>query len=155
MIMPKLCSKKEKNVKTDRQRAIKTADTWFSRYIRISDKHNQINGKDIYCKCFTTGKYYHILEIQCGHFVTRGHFSTRWDFNNARPQGVYANRYKSGMPLEFESHLVEQIGIKAVESLKVKGSLPMKYNVVEIRQIAKVFRLMVRDFEKNLGCKIW
>ena len=141
--------------KTERQRAIKTADDWFSRWIRISDKHNQINGQDIYCKCFTTKKYYHILEVQCGHFITRGHFSTRWDTNNARPQGIYANRYKSGMPLEFEMHLKEAEGVKAVETIKTKGNLPFKFNVVEIRQIARHYRLLVREKEKQLGIKVW
>ena len=142
-------------MKTERQRAIDTADRWFSRWIRISDKKNQVNGQDIYCQCFTTGKYYHILEIQCGHFITRGHYSTRWDISNARPQGVYANRYKSGMPLEFETNLKAAEGGKMVESLKTKGNIPIKYNVVEIREIAKHYRLLVRAKEKELGIKVW
>jgi len=142
-------------MKSDRQRAITTADNWFSRYIRISDKDNQINGKDIYCKCYTTGKYYHIKTIQCGHYISRGHYSTRWDINNARPQGVYANKYKSGMPLEFESYLKAEIGQYALGNLKRKGSMPMKWNVVEIRAIAKEYRLLTREIERNLGVKIW
>ena len=142
-------------MKTERQRAIDTADRWFSRWIRISDKHNTVNGNDIYCQCFTTKKYYHILNLQCGHYITRGHFSTRWDRNNARPQSVYANKYKSGMPLEFEINLKADIGQYALGNLKRKGNMPYKWNVVEIRQIAKEFRVLVRQIEKELGIKVW
>ena len=142
-------------MKSERQRAIDTADRWFSRYIRISDKHNQINGQDVYCKCYTTGKYYHIKDIQCGHFIGRGHFSTRYNEINAKPQGVYANKWKSGMPLEFRTALIEQYGTKTVESLETKGNIPLKYSIVELRQIAKEFRLKVREKEKKLGIKVW
>ena len=142
-------------MKTERQRAIKTADTWFSRYIRISDPSVTVNGNDLYVQCYTTKKYYHILNLQCGHYITRGHFSTRWDRNNARPQSVYANKYKSGMPLEFEINLKADIGQYALGNLKRKGNMPYKWNVVEIRQIAKEFRLKTREKEKELGIKVW
>ena len=141
--------------KTERQKAVDTADRWFSRYIRISDKHNQVNGKDVYCKCITTGKYVHIKEIQCGHFIGRGHFSTRYDEMNAHPQSVYANKWKSGMPLEYRMALTELYGTKAVETLETKGNIPLKYSIEELRQVAKDFRLKTREIEKGLKIKVW
>ena len=141
--------------KSDRQRAIDTADRWFSRWVRISNKKNTINGSDVYCQCYTTKKYYHIKDIQCGHFISRGHFSVRWDETNARPQSIYANKWKSGMPLEFETYLEAEIGQYALGNLKRKGSMPIKWNVSEIRQIAKEYRLKTRAKEKKLGIKVW
>lgn len=149
-------AKDEKKMgKTERQRAIDTADRWFSRYIRISDKNNQVNGQDVYCQCFTTKKYYEIKEIQCGHFISRGHFSTRWDTNNARPQSVYANKWKSGMHTEFRMYLKDELGVKELDKLEIKGNVTQYYSPIEIRAIAKEFRLLVRAKEKELNIKIW
>ncbi|MCK5016228.1 MAG: recombination protein NinG [Candidatus Peribacteraceae bacterium] len=142
-------------MRNERQRAIKTADDWFSRWVRIGNKKTILNGDDVYCQCYTTKSYYHILEIQCGHFITRGHFSTRYDENNARPQSVFANRYKSGMPLEFEQNLIKELGANTIDILKLRGQLIIKQTIPDLRDIAKKYRIKVREKEKELGTKIW
>ena len=142
-------------MKTERQRAEDTAWRWFSRWVRISDKHNQINGADIYCKCYTTGRYYYIKEIQAGHFISRGHHSVKYNPMNCKPQSVYANKWKNGMPMEFRSALVREYGSKVVESLERQGAVTVKHSIPELRDIAKKYRILVREKESQLGVKVW
>ena len=92
----------------------KKLDAVFSKYIR--QKHS-MGG---FCYCYTCGKRMEIKESQCGHFVSRGYLSTRWDEENTRPQCVGCNIWGNGKPLDFEEKLKKEIGVSKVEKLKMK-----------------------------------
>ena len=69
--------------KPTRSKLVKKLDTVFSQYIRRSNADN--NG---YCTCVTCNKTFHWKEIQAGHFMSRKHYSTRWDERNVKTQCV-------------------------------------------------------------------
>ena len=60
--------------KPTRSKLVKKLDVVFSQYIRLSNADN--NG---YCNCVTCNKTFFWKEIQAGHFMSRKHYSIRWD----------------------------------------------------------------------------
>ena len=84
------------------------ADKYFSLYIRA--KYPKI--------CYTCHKKH--LVLQCGHFVARSYLATRFDEDNCRPQCVGCNMFGNGKSLDFEEHLIKEIGKKRVEALKAR-----------------------------------
>ena len=90
----------------------KNLDAIFSKYIRAFYSVNGI------CTCYTCGKQKPIKEIQNGHFIPRNILITRWDENNCRPQCVGCNMFGGGKILDFEDHLVKDLGREKVDQLK-------------------------------------
>lgn len=80
-------------------------DRVFSLYIRAK------YGKT----CYTCGGQ---GTLQCGHFISRSYLATRWDESNARPQCVGCNIWGHGKFLDFEEHLVKELGANRVQELK-------------------------------------
>lgn len=91
----------------------KELDTVFSKYIRL--KYADKNG---FCVCYTCGAKKHWKDIQNGHFIPRNILITRWSENNCRPQCVGCNVFGNGKMLDFEDHLVKELGGKSVDKLK-------------------------------------
>jgi len=90
--------------KPTRSKLVKKLDTIFSQYIRISNSdHNGI------CKCVTCEKELHWKEIQAGHFMSRKHYSIRWDERNVKPQCVACNVYRYGEQYKFSKKLGEDL----------------------------------------------
>lgn len=131
--------------RTARQKAIDQADIWFSKYIRLkyADKSGMV-------KCYTCGKPHRWDQgrrMNCGHFMSRGKLTTRWHENNARPQCVGCNKYKSGRQYEFGLKLdQEREGL--AEEMRILSEQLTKLNAAEIREIAADYR---RRFENLLA----
>ena len=62
--------------KPSRKNIIKRLDAVFSQYIRLRHAKNEI------AECYTCGKKDHYKKLQCGHFMSRKHYATRWDEDN-------------------------------------------------------------------------
>lgn len=131
--------------RSSRQRAITEADKWFSKYIRL-----KYAGKDGYVKCYTcpaTHRWDSGHKVNCGHFMSRGKYATRWHEDNARPQCVGCNKYKSGQQYIFGQNLnQEREGL--AEEMRILSEQIAKYTVDEIRDIAADYR---RRFEELLA----
>lgn len=103
--------------KPTRSKLIKKLDLVFSRYIRLSsaDKHGM-------CTCVTCNNKYHWKDIQAGHFMSRKHYSTRWDERNVRVQCVGCNVFKSGEQYKYSlflgSELANELYLKSKELVK-------------------------------------
>jgi hypothetical protein len=88
--------------KISRKSLIKKLDTVFSLYIRLRYAKNEI------AECYTCGKKDHYKKLQCGHFMSRKHYATRWDEENCQVQCYscnvmrYGEQYKFGLKLEKE-----------------------------------------------------
>lgn len=84
----------------------KELDRVFSLYIRA--KYPKV--------CYTCGKQGGTL--QNGHFVARNYLATRFEEDNCRPQCVGCNMFGNGKPLDFEEHLIKELGAKRVNQVK-------------------------------------
>jgi len=90
--------------KPTRSKLVKKLDVIYSKYIRL--KYSDENGMT---ECFTCGKRGHWKSFQCGHFMSRKHYSTRWNENNTRVQCVGCNMFKQGQQYVFGKKLGEQL----------------------------------------------
>ena len=85
-----------------RKQLIKKLDSVFSEYIRRRYAKNDI------AECYTCGKRDHWKRLQCGHFQSRKHYSTRWNEDNCQVQCVGCNMFKGGEQYKFGMKLGEK-----------------------------------------------
>lgn len=113
-------------------------DTVFSIYIRKKDA--DINGM---VQCYTSGKWFHWTKLQCGHFISRRHLSTRWDERNAKPQSISENMFNQGNGPVFAKKLIEEYGPGIIETLEIK-----KNNICIMRDFQ--YQILIKEFEEKI-----
>jgi len=112
--------------KPTRSKLIKKLDVVFSQYIRLSNA----DGKGM-CTCVTCNKQFHWKNIQAGHFMSRKHYSTRWNENNVKPQCVGCNMFKSGEQYKYSLFL----GNKLSNDLYLKSKELVKFSSQDIQDM--------------------
>lgn len=105
--------------KPTRKSLVIKLDTVFSQYIRRKNAVNEIS------ECITCSKKDHYKKLQCGHFMSRRHYSTRWDENNVGVQCYGCNITNQGMQYAFSKYLT-----------KIDNNLPDKL-MIKSKQIVK------------------
>lgn len=110
--------------KQTRKSLIDKLDKVFSIYIR---QRKAING---IAKCVTCGKEDNWTKLQCGHFMSRKHMSTRWDENNCQVQCAGCNVFKYGEQYLFSQYL----GNNLSEELYIKSKQICKFTDVELQE---------------------
>jgi hypothetical protein len=126
MFNPQPKIKKEK--KPSRTSLVKKLDTEFSIYIRTRFAVNNIS------TCFTCKKKDEWKKLQCGHFQSRKHYSTRWDETNCQVQCYGCNVMKNGEQYKFGLYLNSMFGEETAFNLmqKAKETLKIKdYELIE------------------------
>jgi hypothetical protein len=94
----------------------KKADEIFSKLIRLRDSDSFGRAKCITCPCIKLTS-----QMDCGHFMSRKHLSTRWELKNAAAQCKGCNGPKSGMQYEFGLKLDERFGQGTSERMRIKS----------------------------------
>lgn len=115
--------------KLSRSKIVKKLDNVFSQYIRLS------NSKNGNCTCITCGKVgdWKNGGMQAGHFMSRKHYSTRWDERNVKPQCVGCNMFKAGEQYKFSLKLGQQLSEELLEeSRKIR-----KFTSDELEEMIK------------------
>ena len=125
---------------TSRQRATNKADKYFSVYIRTRFADNMGNT----C-CSTCGKVAHWKALQCGHFMTRGRLSTRWDEHNASAQCGRCNML-GGEQFIMAKWLDDHFGEGTAESIHQKSHQKVKLSTQDIEDIANKFKDLCKDW---------
>jgi len=120
--------------KPTRSKLVKKLDTVFSQYIRRSNADN--NG---YCTCVTCNKTFHWKEIQAGHFMSRKHYSIRWDERNVKPQCVACNVYRAGEQYKYSIFL----GTELANVLYLQSKEIVKFTNYELED-------MINDYSDKL-----
>ena len=120
--------------KPTRSKLVKKLDTVFSQYIRLSNADN--NG---YCTCITCNKTFHWKAIQAGHFMSRKHYSIRWDERNVKPQCVACNVYRAGEQYKYSIYL----GKKLANDLYLQSKELVKFTNYELED-------MINDYSEKL-----
>jgi len=113
--------------KPTRSKLVKKLDVVFSQYIRLKNSKNGI------CTCVTCGKKGHWKTggIQAGHFMSRKHYSTRWDEDNVKPQCVGCNMFRSGEQYKYSLYLGKQLS----EKLHEKSNKIVKFTNIELEEM--------------------
>jgi hypothetical protein len=127
--------------KLSRSKLIKKLDKVFSLYIRLRYAKNEI------AQCFTCGKKDHYKRLQCGHFQSRKHYSTRWDEINCQVQCAGCNVFKFGEQFVFGKNLDMEFGEGCSESLYYKAKKTVKYSTNDINELITKYTLLINDLK--------
>lgn len=120
------------------KKLVKKLDAVFSQYTRW--KYADDNG---YVECYTCGVVKPVKEMQCGHFQSRKHRSTRWHEQNTRPQCVKCNMFSQGEQYIFGQKLEAELGKEAVEDLIRLSKSTVKMGKIDLE-------LMIDDYKEKL-----
>jgi|TARA_R110000737_G_scaffold80809_2_gene113118 hypothetical protein len=122
--------------KLTRSKIIKKLDNIFSQYIRLS------NSKNGNCTCITCGKVgdWKNGGMQAGHFMSRKHYSTRWDERNVKPQCVGCNMFKAGEQYKFSLYNGQQLS----EELLQKSRETVKFADVDLLEMIDYYSNKVK-----------
>ena len=115
--------------KLTRSKLVKKLDNIFSQYIRLSNSVNDI------AECVTCNKKDHWKKMQCGHFQSRKHYSTRWDERNVAVQCAGCNVFRYGEQFKFSLYL----GGKLSEELLQKSRETVKFADVDLIEMADYY----------------
>jgi hypothetical protein len=121
--------------KPTRKSLVIKLDTIFSQYIRQKDAVNEI------ATCVTCGKKDHWKKLQNGHFMSRSHYSTRWDENNVGVQCYGCNISRSGEQFKFSQYL----GNNLSEELQIKSKQIVKFADIDLIDLINYYTEKVNN----------
>jgi len=119
-----------KSKKPTKSKLVKKLDIVFSQYIRKSNADE--NG---YCTCVTCDRKFFWKEIQAGHFMSRKHYSTRWDEDNVKPQCKACNVFNQGEQYRYSIYL----GSEKSEELLRKSREIKKYSLADVQELVDYY----------------
>jgi len=117
-------------MKTKRSTLVKNLDTVFSQYIRIKDAVDEI------AECVTCGKKDHWKKLQNGHFMSRRHYSTRWEVNNVGVQCYGCNITNQGQQFLFAKYL----GLELAEQMVIKSKQTVKFSDDDLKDMIDYYK---------------
>lgn len=131
--------------------AMKLADTYFSRFIRV--KHSDFGR----CTCYTCGIIKDIKEVDNGHYMKREHKTTRYHENNCRPQCKICNgdTKHNGKQAEFRVNLVNEIGEDEVSKIELLSRQTMNANYKFYKDTSDLYRNKLNELQKKLKVKFF
>ena len=130
---------KEKTI----QQLKKKLDIVFSQYIRLRNSN-----EDGFCKCLTCGKIAYWKDIQCGHYLSRRHLTTRWEEKNTAVQCVKCNIFTEGNKNVFALKLIEKYGKDILKELEIKKNNKSKMTKFEYEVLIADYKQKVKELKK-------
>lgn len=127
--------------KPTRSQLVKQADKIFSEYIR----RRNANALGM-AECFTCGKVDHWKNLQCGHFQSRKHYSTRWNEKNCQVQCAGCNVFRYGEQYKFGLYLNKKYGNNISEKLMNEAKRTIKLSNFELQEIIDHYKLEISKF---------
>ena len=125
----------------------KELDKWFSLYIRLREATAEGS-----IQSFTCSRISHYKSgMQCGHFQSRRHHSTRWHEQNCQVQCVKCNMYEQGMQWQFGINLDSKYGEGTAEELEFLAKMLMKFSRVDYEEKISYYKSAVDKLKKEKG----
>ena len=125
--------------KPSRKTLITKLDRVFSEYIRRRKAKNDI------AECVTCGKRDHWKSLQAGHFMSRKHYSTRWDERNVEVQCVSCNVYQYGEQYKFSKFLGDELA----DELLALSRETRKFSNFELEEMIEQYCERIERLEKK------
>ena len=135
---------KAKTKPIKRSKMVKDLDAAFSQYIRLkeSDEYG-------YCICVTSGQKMFWTEAQCGHFISRGKYPTRWDETNCHPQSVYSNIFLKGDYINYTIYMIDRYGREYVDELIDRSKQSVKIPTAELVEKISYYKAEVARLKQE------
>jgi hypothetical protein len=122
-------------MKVKRSTLVKKLDAVFSQYIRQKDSVNEI------ATCVTCGKKDNWKKLQCGHFQSRRHYSTRWEESNVGVQCYGCNITNQGQQFLFAKYL----GFYKAEQMVLKSKQSVKFTDADLIEKIEYYQSLLKD----------
>ena len=104
--------------------------------------------------CFTCGTrgFWKKNGIECGHYIGRGNYGTRWMGLNCRPQCHECNVHRGGNLEIYTQRLIDEHGEKIIQYLTTESLRVKKLNREDVRALRLKFEKEAAQIrkEKNL-----
>lgn len=123
-------------------------DRIFSEFIRLRD--SDANG---YCRCISCGKIQYWREVDCGHYVNRGHMGTRFSERNCNAQCRKCNRFDEGCNIGYTRGLIAKYGIKVINELDAKKHNYTHLTSFDYEVLIKHYQYEVKRLKEEKGIK--
>ena len=110
-------------------RLVADLDKVFSLFIRARDMNDEG-----FSNCVTCGKLMTLKTSQCGHFISRRHYATRWEEKNCAAQCYACNMHNQGKQYEFGLAIDKRYGVGTAQRLLIqsKNTFKKDRNILEI-----------------------
>ena len=125
----------------------KELDKWFSLYIRLRDATDE--GMVQCCTCNKVGHYK--SGMQCGHFQSRRHHSTRWNEENCQVQCIGCNCFKQGEQFRFSTYIDSKYGEGTAEYLEGLARIIKKFDRIDYEEQISYYKSIVDKLKKEKG----
>ena len=127
--------------KPSRKTLVKKLDKVFSDYIRLrtADKQGIV-------ECVTCGKKDQWKSMDCGHFMSRKHISTRWHEDNCQVQCKACNVFRYGEQYKYSLWL----GKEKADELHQLSKQTLKLFDYDIEDMIKIYSEKVASLKKSL-----
>jgi len=129
--------------KRSRKALIKSLDTEFSRYIRTRNAKNDL------VECFTCGKKDNWNNMDAGHFMSRRHYSTRWDETNVQVQCKACNVFRHGEQYRFGIELDKHFGEGTAQELIQRSHQLEKFSTNDLEALLEKYK----ELNLNSSCR--
>lgn len=127
-------------MKTKRKSLIDKLDKEFSIFIRNRYAKNGM------AECITCGTVKEVKQLQCGHFMSRKHYSTRWDEDNCQVQCYTCNVMRYGEQYKFGLYLNATFNSDKAESLLIQSKQTLKLSDFELEDMIEKYKIINKTF---------
>lgn len=122
-----------------RKKAIKKADTYFSKYIRLRDGNESV----------MSGPSDKVMN--CGHVLTRSYFNTRWDERNAFSTTAGENWNHEQNPKVFDNWVIGAFGMDYYSALVVIAHADgPRWTNEAISEVANHWKRKYKELEEHV-----
>jgi len=135
---------KKHKKKISRKALIKKLDAAFSQFIRWRDAD-----ADGLIKCITCDTKKHVKQMQCGHFMSRRHYATRWHEKNSAGQCYGCNIGNQGAQYLMGKELDIKHGEGTAENMYKRSQDSRKYTNEELIQLTKYYKQKADDLQNK------
>jgi hypothetical protein len=131
--------------------AKRTADRWFSLYIRLRDAD-----KDGNIKCVTCGAEYHFNDnkIDAGHFIEADNMATRYHECNVHSQCKACNLSANGKMYQHGEAIKILHGEEIPDGLIKESKTTLKYDKKQLMVLARLYKSWCIDLAKTKNIEI-
>lgn len=127
--------------KTSRKKIVENLDRVFSQYIRNRFAKNGL------ATCVTCNSTKEVKQLQCGHFMSRKHYSTRWDEVNCQVQCYTCNVMQYGQQYRFGLYLNSTYGPDTAEDLHIKSKQMVKLSDADLEIMIENYKNKLADLD--------
>ena len=126
---------------------IKKLDTIFSKFIRLRDTDEYGWGK-----CITCNESFKYDKLECGHFRSRRHYTTRWLPENANAQCTECNQSE-----DIGAYMIGMLnrhGMDVASDIIEKSKVSYKFSKDEYEEMYKHYLAKAKELLKDKMFKV-